>query len=229
MRRLIDLLYPPQCVGCSRVLTVDAQLCAECDRAVAVLEPGCIRCCEPGEFRRDICPRCQKRPPPFSRAFAPFAHEGPIAHAIHQFKYEDHPELAPALGRLLASSARDFLSRAPRVVAHVPLHRSRYRERRYDQAELLARALAQATGRAFAPGHLSRVRKTERQVGRSEADRDANLRGAFTASDVQGLHLLLVDDVFTTGATARAAAHALLFAGAAEVQILTLARAFTLS
>lgn len=229
MRKLIDILYPPQCVGCARLLTVEAHLCEACDRAVTALPDGCRRCAEPGEFARDTCPRCQRRPPAFSRAFAPFAHEGPIAHAIHQFKYEDHPELAPALGRLLASAARAFLADAPATVSHVPLHRSRYRQRRYDQAELLARALARATGRTFAPGRLTRTRKTERQVGRSEEARVANVRGAFTARDVRGARLLLVDDVFTTGATARAAAHALVYAGAKEVQVLTLARAFTLA
>ena len=229
MRRLIDIIYPPQCVGCARVLITDAQLCDQCDRAAAALPPGCRRCSEPGEFRREICPRCQMRAPPFTRAFAPFAHEGPIAHAIHQFKYEDHPEIAPALGKLLASTAKDFLAQAPDLVLHIPLHRSRYRQRRYDQAELLARYLAKHSGKRFAPKHLARVRKTERQVGRSEADRDANLRGAFKATDAKGLRVLLIDDVFTTGATARAAAHALLYAGAAEVQVLTLARAFTLT
>jgi ComF family protein len=227
---LLDVLFPPTCVGCARVLPGRAPFCERCEREVEGLpEPHCLTCAEPGEHREGRCPRCALRPPPFTRAFAPYLHAGPVSRAVHQLKYEDHPELAGPLGALLARSAVDFLAEAPGDVCPVPLHPSRLTERKYDQAFLLARSLAQASGRRFLPDALRRARATPRQVGRSEAEREENVEGAFLAPrPLQGARVLLVDDVFTTGATARAAAGALQAAGAGEVWVLTLARAYGL-
>jgi ComF family protein len=147
---------------------------------------------------------------------------------VHQFKYEDHPELARPLGKLLAGEAAPFLASTPGVLCAIPLHRSRLHRRRYDQAELLTRELALLTRRERLEA-LTRTRATKRQVGLSEPARVANVSGAFAASgDVRGREVVLVDDVFTTGATARAAAAALVAAGARSVQVLALARAFSL-
>ncbi|MCP3104635.1 competence protein F [Myxococcus sp. K15C18031901] len=110
----------------------------------------------------------------------------------------------------------------------LPLHTRRYHARQYDQAHLLAVALARHLGRHAPARWLTRTRETRRQVGLNEAERADNLAGAFTAArQVAGQEVLLVDDVFTTGATARAAGVALLDAGASRVEVLTLARAFT--
>jgi ComF family protein len=226
---LADVLFPPACAACGRLLRGQAFFCAECEDDVARLPDNpCTTCAEPGHFPGGRCPRCTARPPPFSRAFAPFAHEGAIARAVHQFKYEDHPELARPLAKLLSREAARFLQSAPGCVCAVPLHRSRLHRRRYDQAELLTRELAILAGRERLEA-LTRTRATQRQVGLSELARVANVAGAFIASkEVRGRDVLLVDDVFTTGATARAAASALLAAGARSVQVLALARAFTL-
>jgi ComF family protein len=229
---LLDLLYPPACLACAKVLpTPGAVFCEPCDTALERLPPACCRtCAEPGTFPREMCPRCHAAPPPFTRAWAPFAHEGPVARAIHRFKYEDHPELAAPLGALLADEARRFLANAPANVVALPLHTRRYHARKYDQAQLLAGALAKAMGREAPVGWITRVRETQRQVGLSEAERAGNVAGAFTATkQVSGQEVLLLDDVFTTGATARAAAQALREAGATRVEVLTLARAFTLT
>jgi ComF family protein len=231
LQALLELLYPPACLACARVLPARAFFCETCDTALERLPPKrCRTCAEPGDFPRATCPRCRASPPPFSRAWAPFAHEGPLARAIHRFKYEDHPELAAPLAALLAEESRDFLSQAPPLVLALPLHPRRYRERQYDQAQLLAGELARATGRTAPVGLLTRARETQRQVGLSESERARNVAGAFSASPaVAGQALLLVDDVLTTGATARAAATALRAAGASRVEVLTLARAFSLA
>jgi predicted amidophosphoribosyltransferase len=111
----------------------------------------------------------------------------------------------------------------------LPLHARRFRERKYDQTQLLAHSLAKATGREAPVGLLARARETQRQVGLSESERARNVAEAFTASpSVAGQSLLLIDDVFTTGATTRAAATALLEAGARHIEVLTVARAFSL-
>jgi ComF family protein len=224
----LDIVFPPSCVACGRVLRAAAFFCEDCELEISPLPPTrCARCAEPGEFGAATCPRCAARPPAFDGVHAPFAHEGPVARAIHRFKYEDHPELAAPLVGLLCQELASFLARAPRHVCALPLHPARRAERKFDQAELLAGELCRVTGRQrlFL---LDRVRRTERQVGLSELAREQNVQGAFVAREgaVQGLDLLLVDDVVTTGATARAAAFALKQRGARSVQVLALARAY---
>jgi ComF family protein len=175
-----------------------------------------------------LCSRCERAPPPFANAWSPYLHEGPLARAIHRFKYEDHPELAPLLARLLAPYAGKLVEKSHGELLAIPLHARRFAERRFDQAQLLTHALARALQREAAQGLLFRVRHTSRQVGLLERARVENLEGAFVASRAAaGRCFILVDDVLTTGATARAAAHALLEANAAQVTVLTLARAFT--
>jgi len=222
-----EIFFPPTCLACAEVLPAASFFCEDCVENLERLPPAhCVLCAEPGVFPSRRCPRCATRPPPFARAFAPFAHDGPIARAIHQFKYEDHPELAPGLARLLISETTGLFSKAM-VVCAIPLHEARFRERKYDHAQLFARAVAQLSERALVHA-LTRWRATRRQVGLSEAGRELNVAGAFRASrEIQKERVLLIDDVFTTGATARAAADALLEAGAQSVEVLTLARAFS--
>jgi ComF family protein len=222
-----EILFPPTCLACGEVLPVASFFCEACAENLERLPPAhCVQCAEPGAFLDRRCPRCAVRPPPFDRAFAPFAHEGPIARAIHQFKYEDHPELAPGLARLLSCETTGLFSEES-VVCAIPLHEARFRERKYDHAQLLARAVAQRSKLTLLQA-LTRWRATRRQVGLSEAGRELNVEGAFRASpEIRNQRVLLIDDVFTTGATARAAAGALLESGAKRVEVLTLARAFT--
>lgn len=223
---LFELFYPPTCSSCGDVLHATSAFCADCALLIEPLPPGCESCSEPGEF--DVCPRCERSPPPFTRAWAPFVHGGPVAHAVHLFKYEDRPELARSLARLVVTHSESFLFEAPEHIAAIPLHRGRFIRRRYDQAELLAGEIARLTGRPRLTDALTRTRATARQVGLPERDREKNVRGAFAAHDrVRGMRILLIDDVFTTGATARAAASVLRAAGAAEVMVLSVARAWT--
>ena len=223
---LLDILFPPACVACGLVLE-EGFFCEDCELQVEPLaSPRCPRCAEPMAAPEEACARCRLYPPPFVRAFAPFTHSGPVAHAIHLFKYEDHPELAAPLAAVTVRDAEDFLKDAPRVVCGLPLHRRRFHERRYDQAELLAAEVCRLTGRTHLAGALQRTRATRRQVGLTEAEREANVHGAFRATrPLEGAAVLLVDDVLTTGATARAAAAALREGGAGEIQVLAIARA----
>jgi ComF family protein len=222
----LDVVYPPLCLACDAPVS-GGHFCATCELSVQRLEPdGCEVCSEPGHHLTGRCERCRNRRKAFERAFAPYVHDGALAKAIHRFKYEDKPELARPLGEMLASAAKDFISAVPSVVTPVPLHESRYRERKYDHAMLLAVTLAKHAGLTLVDSALTRVRDTPRQVGLTDEQRVSNVRDAFSAgASAKGQSLLLIDDVLTTGATAHAAAITLLAAGATKVRVLTLARA----
>lgn len=223
---LSDALFPDACVACGKVLSDRRYFCAPCDRLTETIPAAhCTGCGEPGVFPHRLCARCTKAPLRLSRAYAPFAHEGSMARAIHRFKYEDHPELARPLGQLLVESAHEFLASVPGVICPIPLHKKRYLSRKYDQATLLAVSVSNWLGRECRDELLTRTRATQRQVGLDDVQRRQNVRGAFASKPAFGLSVLLIDDVMTTGATADDAARALLEAGAAQVNLLTLARA----
>jgi ComF family protein len=231
-RRALDALWgvwlPEACAACDEVLAEGPwEFCPGCRELVLELASRrCSRCGEPGAFAGGLCPRCRRRPPPFLEAWAAFEHEGAVARAVHRFKYGDRSDLARPLAQALARLLPAHLGAPGRTLVPVPLHAARFRERRYDQAALLATALAHTLGARVRPGWLTRVRDTPRQVGLQEAQREANVEGAFGASAAaRGQAVVLVDDVLTTGATAREATRALLEAGAREVLVVTVARA----
>ena len=219
-RAVLDLVYPPRCAACGDA-TAREPFCPTCAGAVDPVPPGCARCGLPGPDA--VCGACLSAPPAFDAVLAGGLFGGPLADAVHRLKYGGHPALARPLGRWLA--ARVSLPAAAAVIA-VPLARGRRIARGYDQAALLADALARAARLPRLRAALWRSRETPPQVGRSRAERAANVRGAFQATPaVRGGDLLLVDDVVTTGATADAAAGALRDAGARSVIVIALARA----
>lgn len=138
-------------------------------------------------------------------------------------KFGHDPAVLHLIGRLLAQACADLP--APDAVVPVPLHAARLRERGFNQSQELARPLAVASGAPLAPALLRRPRATRHQIGLNRAERQANLRGAFTASaSVRGKTILLVDDTLTTGTTLRRAARALLEQGALAVDVAVAAR-----
>jgi ComF family protein len=219
---LLDLVFPPRCAACGEAVDAEA-FCPVCADALEPVPAGCARCGHPGVAA--LCGPCTASPPAFDTIRAGGLFGGPLADAVHAFKYGGRPALARPLGVWLA--ARAPLPRGALVVA-IPLARGRRIERGYDQAALLADALARA---ASARGRrartvLRRVRETPPQVGKTREERARNVAGAFEASAaVAGRDVVLVDDVVTTGATAHAAAHALRRAGARSIVVVALARA----
>jgi ComF family protein len=157
--------------------------------------------------------------------------------AIHILKYDRVRGAARGLGRFLALAIAQMAAEAPAemLVIPVPLHRSKHAQRGFNQARSLAAEALKALGKThpawrlrLAPKTLMRLRPTESQAGLTPRQRRLNVRGAFMVSDPAAVtmqHVLLVDDIFTTGATARAAARSLVQAGAASVRVATLARA----
>lgn len=225
VRAGLDLLYPPVCCGCG---ASGADLCDRCAQTVEPVPfPICTRCGRPQSASTMQCTDCRRvahDPLVWTRAAA--LHHTPLREAIHAFKYENRPELGPLLARYLvaAFAQAPWPGVAIDAVVPVPLYAERLAERGYNQAERLATPFGAATGLPVAPDWLARTRFTRPQVGLGPAERQANVAGAFTAvTAVAGRRLLLIDDVLTTGATLRAAAHAARVAGAVAVYGLTLA------
>jgi ComF family protein len=195
---------------------------------VEPVPPGCPRCGLPGA--QAVCGACLLEPPGFDRCHAAALFGGPLADAVHALKYGGRAAVAGPLGAWLAGqvtlSAARCAASAPTSVVAVPLARRRRIERGYDQAALLADAVSRALRLPLRRAVVRRVRETPPQVGRSRAERLRNVAGAFGAARaLRGEHLVLVDDVVTTGATASACASALREAGAASITVLALARA----
>lgn len=223
---VLDLLFPPQCAGCG---AVGSEFCDRCAQAVEPLPTAiCARCGRPQPAAVRRCAECRAVRSPVAGARAAALHTAPLREAIHALKYEDRPGLAAPLGRYLVAAFQEepWRSCAGEIDAVVPapLHADRLRERGYNQSELLAAVLCDACDLALEPGWIERVRATRQQVGLNLVERQRNVSGAFRASGaVAGKTLLVVDDVYTTGATLRACADAALAAGAVKTYALTLA------
>ena len=184
-----------------------------------------------------FCRTCRLAAPPFVRAVAYGLYQDRMKAAIHALKYEKLHPAARGLGKLLAHAIAQLAGEAPveMLVIPVPLHRSKFADRGFNQARALAEQALAFLRKShpqwrlvLAPGTLMRLRATESQAGLTIRERRLNVRGAFSVSDpaaVAAKHILLIDDILTTGATARAAAQALVRAGAATVRVATLARA----
>lgn len=222
----LDLIFPPRCAACAEPLEEPRPLCEVCDIALMELPPERCACCSqplPEGVRR--CDPCREDPPPFSDCRVAFAYEGSIAEVIPRFKYEDLPQLAETLIELAWGQLRSVCT-AGAVLVPIPLHPRRLRERGYDQALLLADALGKRSRLPVEERLLERVRFTSAQVGSTAEERAAKLEGAFRALPMaSGKRVVLVDDVITTTATARAAAVALRAAGASDVRVAAIARA----
>jgi ComF family protein len=238
LRLLVDTIFPPDCEACDAPLPPGhpSCLCGRC--RIAMLpppEPLCATCGAPLVRRTPgaVCPSCLVHPPAFhtARAAALYlpasAGLNPLAVAVHRLKYGGRRPIAAALGTLLAAR----YPFAPDVVlVPVPLHPRRLRARGFNQALLLAHALGRRRALPVAPRLLRRTRDTRAQTGLAAPERRRNLAEAFAmsaADAVVGQHVVLVDDVLTTGATADACARALRRGGARRVDVYTVGRAPT--
>lgn len=232
VERFLDAVFPPRCGACGAGVEKQGALCAACWGAIHFIAPPfCRRCGWPFEFdlgEGALCGQCLRRAPPYAGLRSVFRYETGSRRQILGLKYYDRTVMTPAFGRWLAQAGREFAGKAELIVP-VPLHRRRLLRRGYNQAALLAHALARETGLPALPDGLLRVRHTVPQAELPRRARLSNLRGAFLANPrradrLRGRTVLLVDDVMTTGATVRACCKALRRAGAKEIYVLTLAR-----
>jgi ComF family protein len=230
---VLDVMLPPRCLACGATVESQGRLCADCWRSLTFLAPPQCRLCGyplPHALPdAPLCGACAVAPPAFDRARAALRYDDAARRLILAFKHADRTDSAPAFGRWLARAGAELLAAAD-LIAPVPLHRWRLLRRGYNQAAVLARALARETGLPLVPDLVQRRRATRSQQGLSGQARLANITaGAFRPHPwhrgrLRGRRVVLVDDVLTTGATVGACAQVLRTAGAAEVAVLTLAR-----
>jgi ComF family protein len=226
------MLFPARCAACRETVGAHGALCAACWEEIHfITAPHCHRCGLPfahemGE--QALCGHCMKESPAFTEARAVFRYDETSRAQILALKYYDKTQLAPVFGHWLARAAGEYKDKVQAILP-VPLHYWRLVGRRYNQAGLLAQALAKQTGLPVLNDTLRRVRATTTQAGLTRTGREKNVRGAFKVphakrETLKGKSVLLIDDVMTTGATLNACARALNDAGVVDVYVLTLAR-----
>jgi competence protein ComFC len=229
---LVELFYPSNCVGCGQPQDVGTLLCDKCKGTSPRIQAPFCRCCSrPFEgliTQGFACPNCEDRAPAFECAVSIYQAKGVLRDLIHRFKYGRQFHLRRVLAEYLAEAMQDSrMQAAPAdALVPVPLHPARLRERGFNQADALAETLSRRT-------HLSILRCIERrrytntQTRFDRLERMQNLRNAFAMrknSDVRGKHLVLLDDVLTTGSTLHECALVLRTAGAESVRAITIAR-----
>lgn len=234
-RRLLaaaaDTLLPPRCLACTGPVDSHGVLCGPCWQQIRFIHPpvcealGVPLPVDLGE--PTLSAAAIADPPDYDRARAATIYDGTARRLIHLFKYSDRLEMRRLLGRWMANAGTQLLTDAD-VIVPVPLHPRRLLWRRYNQAALLALELGRMSARPVEPFILRRRRRTEAQVGLTEAQRRANVAGAFAVPPrrrqrIEGRSVLLIDDVITTGATVNACARVLKRAGAARVDVLAVA------
>ncbi len=230
--RLRDVLVPPACLSCDRATDKQGQLCAECWSQMRFIEkPYCAVLGTPFSYdlgEGALSADAIANPPPFDTSRSVALYDDTARQLVHGLKFGDRTDLAPWMARFMARISEGRIT-PESVIVPVPLHRRRLFMRRYNQSAELARHLAKLIAADYRPDLIVRSRATKQQVGLGAKERENNVRGAFRVPKgfgihIKGQHLVLIDDVYTTGATIRACARVLKRAGAARIDCLTFAR-----
>jgi len=229
-----DLLLPPACNSCGAELPSPADpplLCERCREAFRTLSgPVCPRCAAPlgPEVVEDDCPRCRDRRYHFQAVLALGIYQGLLREAVIRMKQRVHEALTLSMGYLLADRVREGLAdAAPDLLVPVPSYWLKRLWRGFNGPDLLVEAMGRRLGVPWADDVIACRRRTQKQGTLMPSERAANVRDAFAFNpdyDILGTHLLLVDDILTTGSTASEAARTLRRAGAARVTVAIVAR-----
>ncbi|MCX8053201.1 MAG: ComF family protein [Armatimonadetes bacterium] len=224
---ILDIVYPPHCLVCKKF--GDLYLCRNCVEQIPIIKPPYCRVCGinvgPTEH---ICGECRKREYKFECARCASVYDGVLRQAIHALKYEFHIVMADPLAEIMIRAfPNTYLARRVDLVVPVPIHITKLVDRGFNQSEELAWRLCAAVGLPLANDILVKRRKTKPQVDLPEDLRFANVEGTFSVAQperIVGKRVLVIDDVFTTGATLSEAAKTLRAAGASSVCAYALAR-----
>ena len=221
-RALLDILYPPACVGCGEP---GVDWCGRCNQTIRRLtRPVCVRCGSSLSQSRSACNRCVDFPENLQvRSYAYY--DGPLLRAILHLKYRPNKSLAEVMGNWLIDLAVQEGMEAD-IILSVPLSKNRLKHRGYNQVDLIVESMAKGLGIASDKRALKRIRETKSQVGLDPINRRINVQNAFQANQriLQGRNVFLVDDLYTTGSTILACTQALNEIGVRKVYGLTVAR-----
>jgi ComF family protein len=232
---LADIVFPPQCLTCEEILDSEnntTPLCPACFSAIHFIQPPLCPCCgipfAGAGGDNHLCGECLLSKPLFSVARAVGHYETKLLEAIHSFKYKGKISTGEALGKIMADFAYPAFHMADySLIIPVPLHSKRLRERGFNQALILAREISRKFLIPLDFLTLRRHMYTDAQINLGRKDREANVKGVFSVRDsekIQGQRIILVDDVYTSGSTARECTRILMRNNAESVAILTLAR-----
>jgi ComF family protein len=223
-----DYLLPPTCILCGNPGHNSRDLCLSCYSYLPRNNLCCYRCAEILESPTNtptLCGRCLSRHPAFDETYAPFVYQGAIRHLIGTLKFGAHYKNARLLGLLLAEHLKQTAER-PHLILPVPLHKTRYRERGFNQAIEIARTVAKELEIPLDTNSCLRHRDTPHQTQLSAKKRRKNMKNAFSIiNPIHARHIALLDDVMTTGTTAHELAYALKKAGAGRIDVWVCARA----
>lgn len=222
LKELADCFYPPRCPVCDEILAPGNLICPLCvNEALPVLEPTCRKCGKPIEDdRREYCSDCLRRTHVYRQGKAVFVYKAGIKKSMYRFKYSNRREYAAFYAKCAADIHGAWIRKKQvEIIVPIPMYQGKKRRRGYNQAEVFARALGKEIGIPVDAGLVKRVRNTTPQKELSDKERQRNLKNAFqlTQDIVEYTHILLVDDIYTTGSTMDAVAATLLSGGAVDV------------
>lgn len=216
-------LLPGCCIVCSAMTGRLTDICGACESGLPSTRNACTLCALPVTAGAEVCGDCLRHSPPQQRTRAAFVYTFPVNALIQRFKFNGDQPAGRVLAELFAR--RLAPGTVPDCLLPVPLHRNRWRERGFNQSEILANALGEAFGIPVLRDAVARVRETAVQSGMAAAARRHNVRGAFAVRAGLPAHAAIIDDVLTTGSTTAEIARALLRAGVKRVEVWALARA----
>lgn len=229
---MLDVVIPAQCLGCETIVDTPGALCPSCWPKIRFIDrPYCEACGVPFDFDvgdGGLCPSCVRERPEYERGRSAVVYDDGSRGLILGLKYGDRTDAVHAFARWMARAGSDVLDDAD-VLVPVPLHWTRLFKRRYNQSALIAHALGKLSGVEVAPDLLVRSHRTPPLGNLSASQRTLTMRNVIALHprrrrDLSGCRLVLIDDVHTTGSTLRSCSRALLRAGAAAVDVLTVAR-----
>ena len=238
LKSLLDFLYPATCLLC-RVSTVndnatssvDGYLCAACQADLHVNQGSCSCCAIPvsahNETKNNLCADCLKRAPAFDNSFSAYIYAQPLEWMIQQFKFNGNLALGSVLAKLMTEHLGKYDNNAlPQVLIPMPLHHMRLKERGFNQSLILAREISKIFNVPVDNKSCRRIKNTEHQTGKTAKERVQNLKGAFVFENKNAYqHVVIVDDVVTTGSSVSELAKTLKRNGVARVDVWSLARA----
>lgn len=224
----MKLFLGSSCVLCGVSTKQTYSLCAECENDLPTIEKSCIQCGIPLETKKSLCGKCLKEPSFIDYTFSLFVYESPIDFLIAELKFKQQLFCASILGHLMAKSLKKCLGLQdyPDVILPVPLHMGRLKKRGFNQSLEISRPISSGLNIPIVNKLARRIKSTRSQVDLSASQRKKNIKGCFQMSAMPAYkHVVLVDDVVTTGSTTNELARVLKESGVERVGVWTIARA----